>query len=285
MAADADVHQVVRWDSYNVITRRALLQTLACTVAAGGGVTAADLRDETRRAYDEYAARATQRFVERVRNGTVAKPEARASRDRDVLVSPAGEDGILSIPDGLVHHWTGSTVIRDVSLQDALDVSYDYDNYRAIYKPVIASRLLGRDGNTFRVRLRIKESSGGLSATLDVTSRIEYSYPDDRDVYSIATSDEIREIRDAGTASERSLPSGHDSGYLWRATTFNYLASRDGGVFVESEALGLSRRFPPFLTWFIEPIARRLGRASVERSLRDFSQAVAARARQRDKKD
>jgi hypothetical protein len=265
------------------MTRRALLQTIACTVAAGGGVTAADLRDETRRAYDEYAARAAQRFVERVRNGSANKPAARSARDDDVFVSPASEDGILSIPDGLVHHWIGSNLIRDVSLQDALDISYDYDNYRTIYKPVIGSRLLGHDGNTFRVRLRIKESSGGLSATLDVTSRVEYHYPGDREVYSIATSDEIREIRDAGTANERSLPAGHDSGYLWRAATFNNLTARDGGVFVETEALGLSRRFPHFLALFIEPIARRLGRASVERSLGEFSQAVAAHARRRGK--
>jgi len=144
---------------------------------------------------------------------------------------------------------------------------------------VIASRLLGRDGNAFRVRMRVKESGGGLSATLDVTSRVEYEYPDDRSVYSIATSDEIREIRDAGTANERSLPPGHDSGYLWRAATFNYLGARAGGVFAETEAVALSRRFPPFLAWIIEPAARRLGRNSIERSMVEFAQAVRMRAR------
>jgi hypothetical protein len=40
------------------------------------------------------------------------------------------------------------------------------------------------------------------------------------------------------------------------------------------ETLGLSRSFPPFLGWFIEPIARRLGRKSIERSLEEFIAAV-----------
>jgi len=178
-----------------------------------------------------------------------------------------------------VHHWLGSTFIAGVTMDDALRVSYDYNDYPSIYKPVIASTLLGRDGNKFRVRMRVKESGGGLSATLDVTSRIEYAYPDDRSAYSIATSDEIREIRDAGTASERSLAAGHDSGYLWRAATFNYLGARNGGVFAETEAVALSRRFPPFLAWIIEPAARRLGRNSIERSMVDFAQAVRMHAR------
>ena len=36
------------------------------------------------------------------------------------------------------------------------------------------------------------------------------------------------------------------------------------------ETVGLSRGFPPLLGWLIEPIARRLGRKSIERSLEEF---------------
>jgi hypothetical protein len=246
-------------------------------MVANADAAAADLQDQTRHAYDEYLDRATRLFVDRVRKGDATA--ARDSRDHDVSVGPAREDGIMSVPGGLVHHWLGSTFIAGVTMDDALAVSYEYNNYRSIYKPVIASTLLGRNGNTFRVRLRVKESGGGLSATLDVTSQVQYAYPDDRSAYSIATSDEIREIRDAGTAHERSLPPGHDSGYMWRAATFNYLGARGGGVFVETEALALSRRFPPLLAWIIEPAARRLGRNSIERSLVEFDQAVRMRAR------
>jgi hypothetical protein len=56
--------------------------------------------------------------------------------------------------------------------------------------------------------------------------------------------------------------------------TFTRFVERDGGVHVELETLGLSRRFPPLLGWIIEPIARRLGRSSVERSLGELKSAV-----------
>jgi len=76
------------------------------------------------------------------------------------------------------------------------------------------------------------------------------------------------------SATRRLLPAGRDSGYLWRASSFTTLAEQDAGVYVGMETLGLSRGFPPFLGWFIEPIARRLGRKSIERSLEQFVAAV-----------
>jgi len=111
-----------------------------------------------------------------------------------------------------------------------------------------------------------------------VTSRVQYFQPDSRSVYSISNSEEIRELRDAGTAKERQLSPGHDSGYLWRAAAFTHMVERDGGVFVEMETIGLSRGFPTLLSWIIEPIARRVGRSSVERSLQEFSAAVRKRS-------
>jgi hypothetical protein len=166
-----------------------------------------------------------------------------------------------------------------VTLKDALDVSSRYNDYPAVYRPIVASTLLSHDGNSYRVLMRIKESAGGFSAVLDVTSRVHYFHPDSRSVYSISTSEEIRELRDPGTAQERKLPPGRDSGYLWRAAAFTHMVERDNGVFVEMETIGLTRRFPTLLGWIIEPIARRLGRSSVERSLREFSTAVRTRAR------
>ena len=260
--------------------------TIALVIIAGVGVEAADLHERTLRAYEEYAERATRLFVERVRTSTpgtdgAASLREPARRNGVVLARLSRENGILSVPDGLIHHWAGSTFIEGATLQDALDVSYDYGHYDAIYKPVIASTLLGRDGSTYRVLVRIKGSGGGLSAILDVTSHVQYFYPDSRRAYSISTSDEIREIKHAGTVDERSLPPGHDSGYLWRVATFTSFVAEEGGVFTETETLGLSRSFPPFLGWFIEPIARRLGRQSIEQSLQDFSRAVRARLRER----
>lgn len=238
---------------------------------------AADLQEHTVRAYDSYMQQARRAFVERiggvVADGSTVRRGA-PLRDDEVIAGPAAEDGIIAVPGGLVHHWIGSTFIPGASLQDVLAVSYAYDEYHAVYKPVIASRLLGREGNTYRVLLRIRESGAGLSAVLDVSTRVQYSYPHTRSVYSISASDEIREVRNAGKTNEHSLSPGHDSGYLWRAATFTHFLQRDSGVLVEMEVIGLTRGFPLLLRWIIEPVAQRLGRSSVERSLREFGEAV-----------
>jgi hypothetical protein len=266
------------------MTHHSVPRAIACAVIVCTAIAAAaDLQDETGRAYDGYAQRAAQLFLERVRSAASATdngPFSRAAtpRDGEVVARPAREDGITAVSGGLVHHWLASTFIAGVTLQHVLDVSYDYTEYHAVYTPVLVSKLLSHDGNTYRVMVRIKGSGGGLSAVVDITSRVQYFFPDTRSVYSIATSEEIREVRNAGTSNERRLAPGHDSGYLWRAATLNYLVERDHGVFVHTEALGLSRSFPPFLGWIIEPVARRLGRSSVERSLQEFSRAVRARA-------
>ena len=172
----------------------------------------------------------------------------------------------------------GTSFIAGATLEEALDVWFAYHRYRMVYKPVVASKLLGRDGNTYRVLLRIRESAAGLSAVLDVTARVQVPFPTRSSVFSVSTSEEIREVEDPGSPEERHLPAGRDSGYLWRAVTLNRIIEVDAGVLIEMETLGLSRGFPPLLHWFIEPIARRLGRKSVELSLQEFHSAVKAGA-------
>ena len=81
-------------------------------------------------------------------------------------------------------------------------------------------------------------------------------------------------MEDFGKPSESLLPVGRDSGYLWRAHTLTHFVAEKDGVFIVMETLGLSRRFPPFTGWIIEPIARRIGRKSVEGSLTEFLAAI-----------
>jgi hypothetical protein len=242
-------------------------------------VAAADLKQETALAFERYAEEATRIFLDRVGEGVTSSGGALSPRDGEVIARPARQDGIIAVSGGLVHHWIGATFISGITLEDALRVSCAYDDYHTFYRPVIASKLLGRDANTYRALLRIRESAGGLSAVLDMKIRVEYFYPDSRSAYSVSTSDEIRELRNSGSPNERQLPAGQDSGYLWRAATLNRLVERDDGLFIEMETLGLSRSFPPMFGWLIEPIARRLGRKTVELSLQEFRAAVLARKR------
>jgi hypothetical protein len=245
---------------------------LGCLGGVTPGVaTAAELQASTTKAYDAYLEEARGAFLARVRARLSVPPQ---QQEGVRSVGPAREDGIINVPDGLVHNWKGTAFVRGVTLQEVLDVSHAYSTYNSIYKSIIVSRLLEQKDDTYHAFMRLKDGAGGVSAVLDIRTTIQYFSLDQGRAYSLSGSDEIREVKNAGTRTERALPPGHDSGYLWRANTFTLFVEQNGGVYIELETLGLSRRFPLMTGWIIEPIARRLGRKSVENSLQEFLAAV-----------
>src|SRR5262249_13855490 len=112
---------------------------LASTTSVG-----AELQERTSRAYESYRADTEKRFLARPHSPGAPLPS-------EIVGRPAGEDGIISIAGGLIHHWQGVCFIRGVNLQTALEVSRRYDAYPSIYKEILASRVLQRDGDTYRV--------------------------------------------------------------------------------------------------------------------------------------
>jgi hypothetical protein len=230
---------------------------------------AAELQDQTRTAYDSYRAGAEAQFLSRQHT-----PENPPSET--VTVRPGNKDGIISIPGGLVHHWFGADFIRDVNLQTVIDTSRNYDAYSSMYKEIVSSRVLECDGDKYRILLRLKESESGVTAVLEVHATVRYVIPERGRVFTFLSSDEIRQVQAAGTPDEVLLPPGRDSGYLWRFDVFTAFVETPDGVYVETETLGLSRSIPPMLSWFVKPIARRLGRKSVARSLEELQAATVA---------
>jgi hypothetical protein len=239
--------------------------------AGSAGPAAADagsgaLQPRTAAAYDAYVAAAEAAFLKRARAIDAVAPAAAADG-----ASASGR--IVRVPGGLVHHWRGSIHVPGVALERVIDTAQRYDAYARMYDPVTESRLLDRDGDRFRVLTRVRGSAGGVSAVLQVRSVVRYERQA-ASAFSVGAAEDIREVADAGQPHEHLLPPGRGSGYLWRANTFTRFVQRAGGVAVELETIGLSRRFPPMLGWLIEPIARRLGRRSVERTLQEFDVAI-----------
>jgi hypothetical protein len=249
--------------------RRATVLSIAFLLLLAVICAAAELKAASARAYETHAAETTRTFVERARRATLG------ARCDGVMTAKAGSsDGIMDVPDGLIHHWIGSAFIRGATLKQAIDVSRAYANYPRVYKAVVSSRVLSQQGDEYQVLIRLKEGEAGITAVLDVRSKVEYRSATSGASYAISHSEEIREVENAGKKDEKLLPVGHDSGYLWRAHTLTYFAPDEGGVFVVMETLGLSRQFPIGFGWIIEPIARRLGRKSVESTLAEFATAV-----------
>ena len=49
---------------------------------------------------------------------------------------------------------------------------------------------------------------------------------------------------------------------------------REGGVYIEIEAIALSRDIPASLRWLVEPVVRRVAKASLTNSLQQTRDAV-----------
>jgi hypothetical protein len=235
-------------------------------------VFAAELNPQTAQAYGAYRDAATSAFLARVRSDGVSA----SIQDGEVIARPIREDGIIDVPGGLIHHWSATTFLRAVTVREAVAVSQAYSRYPQIYRSVTDSRVLDHDEttNTFHVQMRLKEGQAGITAVLQIRSTVRYVRMSDTQVFALSEADEIRQVEDAGGPDERLLPPERDSGYLWRASVLTSFHEWRNGVVIETETLGLSRRFPYMLGWVLEPIARRLGRKSVETSLVEFIAAV-----------
>jgi hypothetical protein len=135
------------------------------------------------------------------------------------------------------------------------------------------SKILAHDGNSFKVYMRLLKKQV-VTVVLNTTHDVRYVPVDATRWYSKSYSSRIAEVENAGKPSEQELPPGRDHGFLWRLNSYWRFEERDGGVYVESQAVSLTRNVPTGLGWLINPIIRSLPRQSLENTLRSAQKAA-----------
>jgi hypothetical protein len=189
-------------------------------------------------------------------------------RQAAVVCEPRNGRGAVKVRRGLVHNWVGAAFIPGSTVARVLALVQDYDHHGQTYRPdVISSRTLARDGNDFKVRLRVLQRKI-VTVALDTDYDIHYRPLSGRDWESRSYSTRIIEIANPGTARERERGPRDDHGYLWRLNSYWLFRERDGGVYVECEVVSLSRAVPPALAWLIDPIVRGLPKDALDHALR-----------------
>src|SRR5260370_11571925 len=149
-----------------------------------------------------------------------------------------------------------------------MDVVQDYQRHNIIYKPeVAAARILSRHGDDFKVYLRIVKAKFFISAVLNSEHEIHFVQLDPKHIYSRSSSTRISEVSDPGKPNEHELPSGKDRGLLWRMNGYWFFEERDGGVYVESEAVSLSRDVPLGMGNMLGPILHSVPGESLRNNL------------------
>jgi hypothetical protein len=269
-------------------THRRLLAAAAgaALVSIGATATPAELQPRTIAAFDRYV----QVIEARMNAGApflwidrLPAPEQGSRRNElrqgsllieRVTTTEGGKE--ISIPDGLVHHWIGLVFVPGATVDSALTLLQDYDRHADIYKPAVArSKLLAREGDTFRVYLRFFMKK---VITVVVNSEHEARFSrEGRDrARSRIYSTRIAEVENPDTPGEREKPVGQDGGYLWRLHTYWRFLERDGGTYVQCESVTLTRGIPVGLGWLIRPFVTSIPRESLEFTLTTTRRTLAS---------
>ncbi|MBZ5632238.1 MAG: hypothetical protein LAO55_03845 [Acidobacteriia bacterium] len=249
-----------------------------------GTVSAASLGPATVRAWEEYVEAANKRMERRLRPDKtflwVDEAPDRLARVRagEILVSPLGARTPARVPSGLIHDWIGAVFIPNVSIQDALAVVSDYAHYKEFYQPaVIDSKTIATSEAKDQFSMLLMNKSFFARTALDADYESCYVRVDDRRGYSVSRTTRIQEIEEYGAPTEHALHEGEGHGIIWRLFGITRYVERDGGVYIELEAIGLSRDIPASLRWLVEPIVRRVSRGSLLTSLQQTENAVRLR--------
>jgi hypothetical protein len=252
------------------------------TAAAMPDVMTVQLQPRTVEAFDAYKRAADTRFEQQLKDGPFLWVDAVPDRKRQVLsgkilAEPQGGQGDRDVPDGLIHDWTGAVFIPGTTLAKTLAFVEDYDRHAEVYKPeLLRSRLVSREDNTFHIYQRLLKKQI-LTVVLDAEHEVQYTKIADDRWYSRSHTTRIAEVQNPGAKDERSLPPGRDHGFLWRLDTYWKFAERDGGVYVECEAISLTRDVPTGLGWIVNPIVRSLPRESLTNTMRETKAALSSK--------
>jgi hypothetical protein len=169
----------------------------------------------------------------------------------------------LAVPGGLIHHWIGTVFVPGATLDQTLTLLQDYDQHFRVYSPnVVRSRLIRRDRDDFKIYLQLRQKKV-ITVILDSEYDVHYSRLDATRATSRSSSVRINEVETAGESDERVKPAGKDNGYLWRLNSYWRLWERDGGVYVQLEAISLTRSIPEGLGWLVRPFVTSIPEESL----------------------
>lgn len=185
------------------------------------------------------------------------------------------QDGAaIHCPGGMIHHWVGLAFIPGAKLQVVLAVLEDYDQHAVYYAPdVERSKIESRDGDHFRVFLRFRRHKV-VTVVLDTEHDVRYYLDSETWVHSRSSAVRIAQVENAGKSDEREKTPGDDDGFLWRMETWWRMIEGDGGVYVQSEVVSLTRDIPAGLAWLIGPFVTSIPKESLAFTLEATRKAV-----------
>jgi len=257
-------------------TRVAIGTVLAVLVAMDCDLVA-QRQPDTTAAFNRYIAQAETRIdhdrsnpktflsLQSLPAGQQAEMVSRLRRGEAVIEKHGSTPD--EVAGGLIHDWSGAVFIPGANVQQLLGIVQDYDHLTRYYSPdVMQSRLVSAKGDDFHVSMRLRKHKI-VTVVLDSEYEIHYGRIDAAHEYSISRSTRVSEVEDPGGPKEHALPESGDHGYMWRLNTYWEFEQAADGVFVQCEAISLTRDIPTGLAWVVGPFVNSIPRESLEFTL------------------
>ena len=241
----------------------------------------AELKPATLQEWNEYVHKST---ISADKSKTFLWIDESADRQArvqhgEVLVAPVIGRGTQSVQDGLIHDWIGGVFIPGASVQDVRAVLNAYDHYKDIYKPVVTdSKAIPCDGVDQSFSMVWKRHVMFVTAAMQARYLAHEATIDQRHGYSIVDAIEIQQIENYGHRNERALPPDTGNGFIWRIRSIVNYEERDGGLYLQIEAIALTRGIPSSIEWMVRPVVGRLSIDSLAATLGQTRDAVIKRS-------
>ena len=227
-------------------------------------------------AFEVYCRRVEARLVEEHRSADrfVAIGAAEGARVRGGEVVIEKLSGGDDVSGAMLHDWRGTAFAPGATAADFERLMQDFESYPQHFSPeVLEATTVAREGDHLQAWMRVRQRHV-ITVVMDSRYDITYGQLDAGHGYSISRSTEMDEIAGAGTRSERRLRGDEEHGFLWRLNTYWSYEEWDGGLYLQVEAVSLTRAVPRGLGWAIGPYVESVPRESLEFTLRSAVKAL-----------
>jgi hypothetical protein len=251
---------------------------------------AAKLKPEAQQGWDRYVALTEARidreqrdpshflWIDLMTEGQKHSAEARLRDGQVIIEQLRSDDGGTPVktPGALIHHWIGIAFIPGASVQQALALVQDYNNHYKVYKPEVErSQLISKNGNDFKIFLRYRKKKA-VTVVLNTYHDVHYFVVDANHAHCRSYTTKVAEVEDPGTPNEHERPVKDQNGFMWSMNTYWRFEGRKGGVYVQCEAITLTRSIPFGLRWLIEPYITSIPHESLTETMNHTREALAA---------
>ena len=250
------------------------------------------LREVTIQAFSKYVVKTEAQNAESLRLGPFLWVDSLQEKDRTAAIaklrdgevelrrlSGSGTGGNLQVPGGMIHDWEGTIFIPVATIDDVLKVLQDYDHHATYYAPDVAkARIESRDGSHFRVFMRFRRRKL-VTVVLDTEQEVTYYRDSPLRAHSRSSAVRITQVEDPDGPDEKEKAPGEDDGFLWRMETWWRMEERNGGVYLQTQVVTLTRDIPAGLAWLIEPFITKIPKETLEFTLQATRKAVLANRR------